>query len=59
VREYFAAGARRVWVADPVTRSVRVYASPGKPEVRGARDILEGGEILPGFSVPVLRLLEP
>jgi Uma2 family endonuclease len=49
IRDYLAAGTRQVWVAYPSTRSVQVH------DVNGARtfgpdDILDGGDVLPGFS---------
>lgn len=49
---YLAAGTT-VWIAYPETKEVEVYV-PGKPVViLGAGDILDGGDILPGFKLPV------
>lgn len=58
VREYFEAGTRVVWLVYPKTRTVRVYTGPGKPVVLKGGDRLEGGEVLPGFSVEVGELFE-
>jgi Uma2 family endonuclease len=53
LREYFAAGCRLVWHVDPVTRTVRVYKDPTTFELVGVDGVLDGGEVLPGFTVSV------
>ena len=53
VEMYLAAGVRLVWVADPRTKSVTVHA-PGTPaRFLGSNELLDGGDLLPGFSVRV------
>ncbi len=56
IAEYFAAGARAVWVAEPATRTVRAYRSPSEVQVFGVDDELTGGDVLPGFRCKVRRL---
>jgi Uma2 family endonuclease len=57
IREYFQSGTRLVWVIDPTTRSVAVYEVAGEPErTLTVNDVLDGGEVLPGFSLPVADL---
>jgi Uma2 family endonuclease len=58
LREYFAAGVRLVWVADPATRSVLAYRSI--TDVRELRDAdrLTGEDVLPGFEVAVAALFD-
>lgn len=52
---YLAAGTL-VWIVDPATRTVEVYA-PGQPaQTVGAGGALSGGDVLPGLSVPVKDL---
>jgi Uma2 family endonuclease len=53
LREYFKAGTTLAWVVDPESESVRVYISPTKPTkcVRG--DTLDGGKVIPGFTMTV------
>ena len=54
--EYLEAGARMVWIVDPPTRTVQVMR-PGRPAVTlSLDDVLDGGDVLPGFSLPVSRL---
>ena len=56
--EYFAVGVQVVWVADPKTQSVYVYRAPSKVQHFSPDDVLSGGEVMPGFSVPVAELFE-
>lgn len=56
--EYFAAGTRLAWVVDPKNETVRVYRSPKEFIVLGTDDILDGGDVVPGFQIPVRELFE-
>jgi Uma2 family endonuclease len=56
LREYFSAGVRLVWYVDPVLQEVHVYTAPNQREVLTADHILRGGEVLPGFTLPVRQL---
>ena len=49
-------GSREAWVGDPETISVRIYRPNAAPVVLGADDVLDGGDLLPGFSIPVRDL---
>jgi Uma2 family endonuclease len=51
LREYFAAGTRLVWYIDPPSRSARVYTDPEVFTVVTEGQALEGGDLLPGFSL--------
>jgi Uma2 family endonuclease len=55
-REYFAAGVELVWEINPRTSAVVVYTSPTRATTLGAGDTLDGGTVLPGFSLPVQEL---
>ena len=49
-------GSKEVWVGNPETTTVTRYR-PGEPPVTlGENDVLDGGNLLPGFSTPVWRL---
>jgi Uma2 family endonuclease len=53
-REYFAGGTRLVWVFDPPTRTVTVFKPRGaEPAVLHETDMLDGSDVLPGFTMPV------
>ena len=49
-------GSREVWYGDPEHTTVTRYRPGAKPEVLSEDDLLDGGDLLPGFSVPVWRL---
>ncbi|HEX8354223.1 MAG TPA: Uma2 family endonuclease [Pyrinomonadaceae bacterium] len=56
VELYFAAGSRAVWVFDPKRRTAAVYASPSEVRVLSEQETLEGGEVLPGFTLDLAKL---
>jgi Uma2 family endonuclease len=57
VSMYLEAGVELVWLVDPVKRTVIVFAGEENPVMLGEDDILEGGNVLPGFSIRVADLL--
>ena len=56
LREYFLADVRLVWFVDPVRRTVQIFTAPGQSRILAESDTLDGGDVLPGFSLPVARL---
>lgn len=58
LKEYFLSEVRLVWYIDPRKRTVRVYTSPDDVEELGEGATLDGGDVLPGFSVPVASLFD-
>jgi len=56
VTDYLAAGVRLVWVVDPKTETVTVYQSLKQVKVLIAGDVLEGEDVLPGFSLTLQKL---
>jgi Uma2 family endonuclease len=55
-QEYFAAGVRLVWMVDPRARTVEVYTAPDQSTRLHAEHTLDGGEVLPGFALPLREL---
>ncbi|MFH1920479.1 MAG: Uma2 family endonuclease [Planctomycetota bacterium] len=50
--DYFAAQVRQVWyVHHTPRREVRVYIAPEEFAVLGEEDTLDGGDVLPGFTL--------
>ena len=49
-------GSREVWYGDPEHTTVTRYRPGQESEVLSEDDILDGRDLLPGFSVPVWRL---
>jgi Uma2 family endonuclease len=56
LREYFAVGVRLVWYVDPETRTVEVFTAVDRSTRLGADQTLEGGDVLPGFALPLAEL---
>lgn len=57
-REYFKSGSRLVWELDFPRRTLTVYTSPTKHTVLGESDTLDGGTVLPGFTLPLAELFK-
>ena len=49
-------GAREVWVLNPEDTTLTRYRPNTPPAILAADDILDGGDLLPGFSVAVWQL---
>jgi Uma2 family endonuclease len=50
---YLDLGVRLVWVVDPRRRIVAVYTPDGMARILRESDLLDGSDIIPGFSIPV------
>src|ERR1051325_532291 len=53
VSEWLAAGTIEVWVVSPNLRTVTVYRSSNDVSTLTETDLLEGGDVLPGFGIRV------
>ena len=58
LEDYFSAGVRLVWYVDPKTESVQCYTSPTISTPVKAPEALEGGAVLPGFTLPLDALFK-
>ena len=56
VREYFDAGVGLVWLIDPKKRAARVYTAPHRSVRILEGQSLDGGNVLPGFSIGLADL---
>jgi Uma2 family endonuclease len=57
LREYFLAGVRLVWMIDPRKRAAEVYTAPDAPAATlDETQALDGGNVLPGFKLPLAEL---
>lgn len=52
-QEWLEAGAALVWVVNPRQHTVTVHQVGATPVILTSKDILEGEQVLPGFSVRV------
>jgi Uma2 family endonuclease len=55
-QQYFSAGVQMSWQVDPRTRTVEVCTAPDQSTVLHEAQTLEGGMILPGFTLPLQEL---
>ena len=56
VEEWLAAGCREVWVVDPQARTVSVCLTGTEITILAEGDLLTGGDLLPGFELPVAEV---
>ena len=56
VTMYLQAAVRLVWLVDPASLTVSVFRPDAAPRTVGAGDALDGGDVLPGFSLPVAEI---
>lgn len=54
--DYFRAGVRLVWEIDPETRTVSVYTAADQVTMLHESDTLDGGAVLPGFTLALREL---
>ena len=58
IQDYLEAGVSLVWVVWPEEQSISVYQGTMTPLELTASDTLNGGHVLPGFSVKVAELFD-
>jgi Uma2 family endonuclease len=58
VRTYFEAGSRAVWLIYPNLEVIHVYDSFARIRVLTRADVLDGGDVIPGFRLPIETLFE-
>jgi Uma2 family endonuclease len=56
VNEYFRLGVKQVWLVLPREKQVYTYSSPTTVRILTAGEELEGGNLLPGFRLPLAHL---
>ncbi|MBX3399938.1 MAG: Uma2 family endonuclease [Gemmataceae bacterium] len=58
VEAYVKVGVPLVWLVDPTDRTVTIYRPGEEPTLVNSRQKLDGGTVLPGFSVPVAQIFD-
>ena len=56
LNDYFIAGARLVWYVEPRQRQVLVYTAAESFLALDESHTLDGGDVLPGFTLPLEKL---
>lgn len=57
-REFFGNGAKLMWFVDPEKRTVDVYTSVDQFTTLTENDTLDGGAVLPGFTLSIKEWFE-
>ena len=55
---YLRNGTRLAWIVDPVAKEVQIYRPDGSVESKQLHETLSGGEVLPGFKLPVRAIFD-
>lgn len=53
IMDWLKAGVPLAWVVNPSQRSVTVYVPGAKPRILQSTGTLDGGDVLPGFTLPL------
>src|SRR5882672_4137823 len=56
VAEWLESGSRLVWVVRPKMHTVTVYRSLTEIVVLTEKDTLDGGDVVPGFQIPIAEI---
>lgn len=56
VSEWLEAGTKQVWVVSPKMKTVTVYHSTTSIQVLSENDSLDGGDVVPGFHIPIAEI---
>jgi Uma2 family endonuclease len=51
--QLFGSGVELMWVVDPIKETVEVWSSVRDCHIAGINDVLDGGQVLPGFEVSI------
>ena len=57
VARYLDAGTQLVWIVRPKQKRVEVHRADGTSELLSIGETLEGESVVPGFSLPLARIL--
>lgn len=57
IGEWLGAGTLQVWVIDPERAQARVYRADGSLAIVGEDGVLDGADVLPGFSCDLRDIL--
>ena len=58
LRDYFLCGVRLAWVLQPKTQTAEIYTSPTDVRRFDKDQMLDGGDVLPGFTLPLRRVFD-
>lgn len=53
---YLEHGTQMVWLIDTDARALELHCANAAPQILGSDDLIDGGDVLPGFRLPVSDL---
>ncbi|CAN5549866.1 hypothetical protein BH23CHL2_BH23CHL2_00890 [soil metagenome] len=56
ISAYLNAGVRLIWLVNPANRSITVHSPDQRTRILEGDDVLDGGEVLPEFRLPLPEL---
>jgi Uma2 family endonuclease len=56
IAHFFKTGVQLVWVVHPQSKQVCVYQSTKECKILEIGDVLDGGKVLPGFTLPLAEI---
>ena len=56
IQDWLAAGTRVAWIVNPKSQTVTVYDSPSTFRILHLNDSITGGDLLPGFILPLREI---
>lgn len=56
VGKYLDAGTKLVWIIRPIRRRIEVHRANGESLFLTEKDVLDGEDVVPGFTLPVSRI---
>jgi len=56
VQDWLTAGCQAVWVVDPAEQTVTIHRQGAAAQALHASDVLDGGDVLPGFQLSVAEI---
>lgn len=56
IADYLIADVPLIWIVRPRNQTVTVYRPDQEPQILSRSDVLEGGDVFPGFRLPLAEL---
>lgn len=58
IEQYMRSGVKQVWFVEPANRRVTIHVAESRKMVLRDSDVIDGGDLLPGFRYPLSRLFD-
>lgn len=58
IAKFLASGTRLIWIINPKLRTATAYTPGAPPNALGEDDLLDAGDVVPGFACPLRDVLD-